>query len=143
MKTGDYWYFRRLYTRFICTYGLAISSRVREYTDTERENNSDKRKGIFKMAKAFDAGFYIEALTGDLKTIAHPNPDISREVRKMAFESARETLKALAENGAGEFYRRLHADVANTDKDSLEFDLAILKDIGRKIWNKELRLPKA
>ena len=104
---------------------------------------TDKRKGLFKMTKAFDAGFYTEVLTGDLKTIAHPNPDISREVRQTAFESAREILKTLAENGASDFYQKFHASIANTDKDSIEFDLAILKDLGRKIWNKELRLPKA
>ena len=95
------------------------------------------------MKKAFDANFYIEALTGDLKAIAHPNPDISREVRQTAFESAKENLQTLVENGASEFYKGLYDSIASDEKDSREFNFAILKDLGRKIRNREMSLPKA
>ena len=123
-------------------YGLAISPIVREYVTTAREEHS-YRKGIFNMAKAFDANFYIEVLTGDLKTIAHPNPDISREVRRTAFENTRETLKTLAENGAGEFYRDLHEAVKDTDEGNMEFNFPILESLGHRILTRQMKLPKA
>ena len=95
------------------------------------------------MAKAFDADFYIEVLTGDLKTIAHPNPDISQEVRRTAFENARGTLKTLAENGASKFYRDLHEAVKDTDESNMEFNFPILESLGHRIWTRQMRMPKA
>ena len=105
------------------------------------------------MKKTFDAKFYIEVLTGDLKHLAHPKHDADRKiispfkcgnansVEIAAFEDAKETIETLAANTDIAYYKILAEDISGSTLFDREFAYGVLKDMGRKIRNKELKLP--